>query len=72
VHCVPASAQMLPEQQGPPALPHVTHSELLSPGVLVVHARSKLAQGVPVGRLPLMQQGSLRLPQVQRPDLQEP
>ncbi len=62
---------LLGAQHGPPALPHRAHTEVLYPGVLVVHARSKLAQ-LPVGRLPLGQQGSLRLPQVQRPDLQVP
>ena len=62
----------MPEQHGLPDLPQGAHTELLSPGVLVVHARSKLAQVVPVGKLPLMQQGSLRLPHVQRPALQDP
>jgi hypothetical protein len=71
-HCVPASVQTLPAQQGAPDLPHGAHTELVMPDVVVVHARSKLAQVVPVGRLPLMQQGSLTLPQVQRPVLHEP
>jgi len=69
---VPASLQVLPAQQGAPALPQGAHTEVLSPGVLVVQARSKLAHGVPVGKLPLLQQGSPWLPQVQRPDLQVP
>jgi len=30
-HWVPASVQMLPEQQGPPVLPQAAHTEVLEP-----------------------------------------
>ena len=53
-------------------MPHGAQTELLIPGELVVHARSKLAQVVPVARELLGQQGSALLPQVQRPDLHVP
>jgi len=75
---VPVSVRMprllllLVLQHGPPALPHGAHTEVLDPVELVVHARSKLAQPVPVGRVPLAQQGSPVLPQVHRPDLHVP
>ena len=71
-HCVPASLQVLPAQQGPPDLPQVAHIDVESPGVLLVQARSALAQLPPVIRVPLGQHGSFRLPHVQRPDWQVP
>ncbi len=71
-HCVPASLQVLLEQQGPPALPHTAQMELVYPVELVVQARSPVAQALPVGRVPLAQHGSPTLPQVQRPALQVP
>lgn len=63
---------MLPVQQGVPDLPHAVHTEPLRPAVLVLHARSKLEQLVPLARLPLAQHGSPALPHVQRPDLHDP
>jgi hypothetical protein len=60
------------EQQGAPAFPHGAQRELVRPGELVLQARSKLAQVVPVGSVPLAQHGSLTLPHVQRPALQLP
>jgi hypothetical protein len=30
-HCVPASVQVLPEQQGPPVLPQAAHTEVVAP-----------------------------------------
>jgi hypothetical protein len=63
---------MLLPQQGPPALPHTAQIELVYPVELVVHARSPVAQALPVGRVLLAQQGSPTLPHVQRPDLQAP
>jgi hypothetical protein len=45
---------------------------LLYPAEPVVQARSPVAQTLPVGRVPLAQQGSPTLPQVQRPDLHVP
>jgi hypothetical protein len=71
-HCVPASVQWFPVQQGTPVFPQALHKEVLLPGVLVVQARSNEEQVVPVGRFPLAQDGSSALPQVQRPDLHEP
>jgi len=59
-------------QQGEPDLPHAVHTEELVPAVLVLQARSKLAQLVPFAKVPLAQHGSPALPHVQRPDLHEP
>jgi hypothetical protein len=60
------------EQQGAPALPQAAHTEVVRPGVLVVQARSKVAQVLPVANVLVGQQGSPALPQVQRPDLHVP
>jgi hypothetical protein len=64
--------QLLPVQQGAPDFPHAVHTEVLEPAELVLQARSKLAQLVPLARTPLAQHGSPALPQAQRPDLQDP
>ena len=69
---MPASLQMLLEQQGPPALPHTAQMELVYPVELVVQASSPVAQALPVGRVAPAQQGSPTLPHVQRPDLHVP
>ncbi len=71
-HWVPVSLQTLPEQQGPPALPHVAQIEVPVPVKLLVQARSNVAQVDPEGSVPLGQHGSPALPHVQRPALQVP
>jgi hypothetical protein len=58
-------------QQGAPALPQGTHTEVPTPSG-PEHARSKLAHAVSAGKVPRGQQGSPALPQAQRPDVQVP
>jgi hypothetical protein len=60
-HCVPASEQLIPLQHGPPVLPHAIH-------LFDAHARLP-EQPVPLAKVPLGQQPSPSLPQVQRPDV---